>query len=387
MAGVLDRIPFLAGYQQQGAVDQQRALGEGQQVTQAMGILGALQQQQARAQAAQREQQMRGVLSTLGPDATPEQVIGAVRQFASPDDILKLTQGSMDRKAAMDAARLNQQEGRDQRLFELNQRGEQRMAEIEAAAREGRITREDADRRSAELRRDLVRMQNEGRRELLGVAASLRAPPQPRNLQLTTDAEGNQLIVNPDGTTRPLTTAEGGPVRKVTADRPMTEFQGKAALYGTRAATSDKILANLEDKISTTGLSAAQKLGTAGNFLMSSEQQRVSQAQRDFVNAVLRQESGAVISDAEFENAKKQYFPAPGDDKTTIDQKRANRRMAIAGFKRMSGPRGSVDIDAVLNAPLLPGGGQQQPQPAVPASPKAASIIDQADAIINRGRQ
>lgn len=187
-------------------------------------------------------------------------------------------------------------------------------------------------------------------------AQRIIVPPQPRNLQLTTDAEGNQLIVNPDGTTRPLTTETGTGIRKpVAADKPMTEFQGKAALYGTRAAQSDKVLKALEDKINVTGLSAAQSLGTAGNFLMSSEQQRVSQAQRDFVNAVLRQESGAVISDAEFANAKKQYFPAPGDNKATIDQKRANRQMAIRGFARMSGPKGGVEIQSVLENPLLPG--------------------------------
>ena len=88
---------------------------------------------------------------------------------------------------------------------------------------------------------------------------------------------------------------------------------------------------------------------------MSSEQQRVDQAQRDFVNAVLRQESGAVISDAEFANAKRQYFPTPGDSKAAIDQKRANRQLAIQGFARMSGPKGAADIKAIIDNPLLPG--------------------------------
>lgn len=191
-------------------------------------------------------------------------------------------------------------------------------------------------------------------------------PPQPRNLQLTTDERGNQLIVNPDGTTRPLTTTDGTGVRKpIAADKPMTEFQGKAALYGTRAAQSDKILKEMEDEISTTGLAAKQAagnvpvigglLGVAGNLMLSSNQQRVEQAQRDFVNAVLRQESGAVISDAEFANAKKQYFPQPGDNQKVKDQKRSNRLLAIQGFARMSGPKGAVDIKAIMDNPLLPG--------------------------------
>ena len=195
-----------------------------------------------------------------------------------------------------------------------------------------------------------------GREEALRLAASLRPAPPERNLQLTTDAQGNQLIVNPDGTTRPLTTEDGTGVRKpVAADKPMTEFQGKAALYGTRSAQSDKVLKALEDKIWTPGLAAGQATGVVGNALMSSDQQRVNQAQRDFVNAVLRQESGAVISDQEFANAKQQYFPQPGDSPQVREQKRANRQLAIQGFARMSGPKGALDIKAIIDEPLLPG--------------------------------
>lgn len=201
--------------------------------------------------------------------------------------------------------------------------------------------------------------QNQARMDMIRLAASLRPPkaePQPRNLQLTTDEQGNQLIVNSDGTTRPLTREDGAGVKKpIAADKPMTEFQGKAALYGTRAAQSDKVLKALEDKISLAGLAAGQATGLVGNTLMSSEQQRVDQAQRDFVNAVLRQESGAVISDQEFANAKRQYFPTTGDSPAAIKQKRANRELAIKGFARMSGPKGTADIDAIIAEPLLPG--------------------------------
>ena len=105
-------------------------------------------------------------------------------------------------------------------------------------------------------------------------------------------------------------------------------------------------------------MEAGRSVGKAGNYLLSSEQQRVDQAQRDFVNAVLRQESGAVISDAEFANAQRQYFPSPGDDAKTIAQKRANRKLAIQGFAKMSGPKGGVQ--EVMDAPLFPGGAKNE---------------------------
>lgn len=257
-------------------------------------------------------------------------------------------------KATLQAQMLARRDSLEARLLEIQTRSEDRALD--------RTQRE-------QLAREAI----QARREMAAIAASLKQPPQPRPLQLTTDAAGNQLIVNPDGTTRPLTSADGSIVRSPKVDKPLNEFQGKSTLYGTRAAQSDKILRSLEGDISTTGLAVKQglakvpviggALGAAGNVALSGEQQRVEQAQRDFVNAVLRQESGAVISDAEFDNAKKQYFPQPGDNKATVNQKRANRMMAIQGFARMAGA-GGEDIRALINSPLLP----SQPKSVRPAN-------------------
>ena len=58
----------------------------------------------------------------------------------------------------------------------------------------------------------------------------------------------------------------------------------------------------------------------------------MEQSQRDFVNAVLRRESGAAISNSEFDNARQQYFPQIGDDDKVIEQKRRNRELATRGI-------------------------------------------------------
>lgn len=241
----------------------------------------------------------------------------------------------------------------------------------DALAREEMSLRGNLQGRQLESQERQATSRNTLQRDALAERSKLGATA-PRNLQLTTDAEGNQLIVNPDGTARALTGPDGQPVRGAKADKPLNEFQGKSTLYGTRAAQSDKILKTLEENISTAGLATKQAvsrtpvigglLGAGGNLLLSTEQQRVEQAQRDFVNAVLRQESGAVISDAEFANAQKQYFPQPGDEKPTRDQKRANRALAIQGFARMAAG-GSDDINAIRNSPLLPSGNMPPPPP------------------------
>lgn len=76
----------------------------------------------------------------------------------------------------------------------------------------------------------------------------------------------------------------------------------------------------------------------AENWLVSGDFQKYEQARRNFINAQMRRESGAVISPEEFVNADKQYFPQPGDSKEVIDQKRRNRQTALASMGRDAGP-------------------------------------------------
>ena len=59
----------------------------------------------------------------------------------------------------------------------------------------------------------------------------------------------------------------------------------------------------------------------------------MEQAQRNFVNAVLRRESGSAISDSEFDSARKQYFPQTGDSEDVLNQKKRNRDVALAGLR------------------------------------------------------
>lgn len=146
----------------------------------------------------------------------------------------------------------------------------------------------------------------------------------------------------PDGT---LVAIPGGPADQ-TGKAP-TEFQGKSAAFGARAEQADKILTELQGKYSPTAINAKDSLsntwgvggalGAGANALLTASGQRAEQAQRDFVNAVLRQESGAAISPSEFDNARKQYFPQPGDGDAVIAQKAANRKLAIQGFKNNAG--------------------------------------------------
>jgi hypothetical protein len=122
-----------------------------------------------------------------------------------------------------------------------------------------------------------------------------------------------------------------------------TDGQSNAALYASRMQEADKLINDLEGKYNRYQLAARQTagqgvVGTVANSLISSEVQKVDQAQRNFINAVLRRESGAVIAEPEFKNAAIQYFPQPGDSIEVVRQKAANRRTAIEGIKAAGAP-------------------------------------------------
>lgn len=120
--------------------------------------------------------------------------------------------------------------------------------------------------------------------------------------------------------------------------------QGVAAGFADRMTSANAVLSDpkLLPAMTDPTKPALGALPGVGNYLVGSEYQMAEQAQRDFVNAILRRESGAVISPSEFENAKKQYFPQPGDSEAVIQQKAANRLIAIQGVQRAAGPNYQV---------------------------------------------
>jgi hypothetical protein len=149
--------------------------------------------------------------------------------------------------------------------------------------------------------------------------------------------------------------------RTPASEKPLTEYQGQSVLYGTRAAQSNKILDNVASD--PAAVEASRRGGMIGNWFSPSNVQQTVQAQRDFINAVLRRESGATISPAEFENANKQYFPQPGDKPEVLAQKKANRDLVIKGFATQAGPAGKGHVMEVYNAPYVSLDNQQQAAP------------------------
>lgn len=141
-----------------------------------------------------------------------------------------------------------------------------------------------------------------------------------------------------------------------------SDTQTTAATYGRRLEQAENAFkelgdagyhrespeASLESNLSNAEVPILGKIGLGGIAAIpgdiyratrqSENSKKQEQAERNFVNATLRRESGAAINRDEFAQAEKQYFPRVGDTPDVLAQKAANRQQVLAGLKVASGP-------------------------------------------------
>lgn len=179
--------------------------------------------------------------------------------------------------------------------------------------------------------------------------AALQAKSVAERADWQYDSDRGLLVNKRNGTTQAIVGQDGKPLSE---NLKLTESQGGATAFGLRAQRASDAIIEMENK-GTFGKAVAAKqavgsipitggvLEAGANLMMSDANQQYEQAQRDFINAVLRKESGATIQKEEFDNARKQYFPQPGDSDTVMAQKRANRATAIQALTIQAGPGAS----------------------------------------------
>lgn len=157
---------------------------------------------------------------------------------------------------------------------------------------------------------------------------------------------GGLVYTLPPGSTvaRPVTSPPvgpgqpGQPLKAPTAGKAPTDAQAAAAGYGRRL---EQAMGDMERLVEhgfhreSYGF-GAQSLLPSG--LQSEALQQQEQAERNFINANLRRESGASIQRSEFKSAEKQYFPRAGDKPETLAQKARGRAQALANLKAAAGP-------------------------------------------------
>ncbi len=159
------------------------------------------------------------------------------------------------------------------------------------------------------------------------------SPKDNNNLNEILSPNEAQSLGLPYGTTRGQAASMGIVPRGSGGQQ--TPDQLRAADFASRMQSADQIINQLQNVGASTSWGGLGQY--APNILKSSDRQQLEQAQRTFVNAVLRRESGAAISPSEFNSAAQQYFPQPGDNSAVLQQKSALRTQVIRNMQNQAG--------------------------------------------------
>jgi hypothetical protein len=191
---------------------------------------------------------------------------------------------------------------------------------------------------------------------MVGGAAPAAAPaapgagmPGPRMPSPATQAIPGMTSVldQPAVAAAPGVASAAGPTQLRGKSTALNEGQANATAFGIRMLEAETILEDLAKKGVLKGAVIEQTPfigGTLGRVLpsalggTSTAQQQVNQAKSNFITAVLRKESGAVISDSEFAREDEKYFPQINDNPEVVKQKARARRLAIESMKIQAGP-------------------------------------------------
>lgn len=120
-------------------------------------------------------------------------------------------------------------------------------------------------------------------------------------------------------------------------EKPPSEGERNAMSFYRRGADAEKIISSLEPTIAKKGLMGQLGMKYLPNAMQGDDEQTYQQAQRQFTQAKLRRESGAAISQAEYDQDAKTYFPTPGDSQAVLKRKSDARKAILEELKTASG--------------------------------------------------
>lgn len=126
--------------------------------------------------------------------------------------------------------------------------------------------------------------------------------------------------------------------RKAEEDPKTNQDQGKAAGFASAMDRSNNIFDDLEKS----GYNRAGIGSSLTNLLPSAlapeDLKRQNQAEKTFINATLRRDSGAAINKQEYEDAADRFFPRAGDPPSVLAQKKADRLAEQQALEAAAGP-------------------------------------------------
>jgi hypothetical protein len=141
---------------------------------------------------------------------------------------------------------------------------------------------------------------------------------------------GGFAVTTPDGTS----ISYGG-----SSPKPFTEGQGKDVVYSTRARAAADNLSPVADALTDrTGQIADRVPLGFGKEIQSDEFQLAKQAGDEFLQAILRKDTGAAITAQEQDLYGQTYLPQPGDSPARLEAKAKARERAVLAIEAAMSP-------------------------------------------------
>jgi len=184
-------------------------------------------------------------------------------------------------------------------------------------------------------------------------------------------SNGTTMTTNADGT---VTVTQGGSGK-------LTEGQSKDLGFYARGLEANTQLADMDTQLTDLVQSKADLIPLGlGNYLRTPEFRQAKVAADQFLTVILRKDTGAAVTDKEFNLYGPMFLPIPGDDPGTIDQKRRLREVAVLsiesglGTAEAIGEANRIVLGVQSATPMLDaakGGGA----PAAPGAGKGGATL------------
>lgn len=143
------------------------------------------------------------------------------------------------------------------------------------------------------------------------------------------------------------------------AGKPFTEGQSKDVVYATRAQGALEVLEPVAGELTSLGSQIAgyDPTGMIRSRVQSSNYQVARQAGDEFLQAILRKDTGAAITSQEQALYGVTYLPQPGDGPEVLEAKRAARQRAVAAINAGMSPAQMIAAETALGTQEAPAQG------------------------------
>lgn len=150
---------------------------------------------------------------------------------------------------------------------------------------------------------------------------------------------GMSIETGPDGTTRIV---QGPGV----TSKPFTEGQSKDVVYATRAQGALDEFDPVANKLTSRGerLLEIVPLGFGRDY-QDPDYQVAQRAGTEFLQAILRKDTGAAITEAEQVEYGRVYLPQPGDSQEVLKSRAAARKRAVAALQAGMSPEQMLAVE------------------------------------------